>query len=260
MLELNDVTKIYQGKAGEVRALDGLSFRVQNGESVALIGPSGCGKSTALLLAAGLLEASSGTIAINGEWIQAPRKQTGLILQDYGLLPWKTVYENAELGLRFRKLPRKERQQRTNETLGLVGLEEFAKSYPRELSGGMRQRLALARVLALDVDLLLMDEPLSALDLELREGLQDLLLELWRTRGYTQIIVTHSIDEAVLLGQRILVMSPRPGRIIAELENPLVGMREYRSAPEFFTKATEVREALLLTRESSKPAGAVHGT
>lgn len=244
MLELTDVTKTYQGKAGEVRALDGLSFGVKKGASVALIGPSGCGKSTALLLAAGLLKADSGRVSINGESIEGPRLETGLILQDYGLLPWKTVFENAELGLRFRKLPHKQRQERTEETLRLVELQEFAKNYPRELSGGMRQRLALARVLALDVDLLLMDEPLSALDLELRENLQDLLLDLWKSRGYTQVIVTHSIDEAVFLGERILVMGARPGRIVAEIANPLAGALEYRSSPEFFVKSTEVREAL----------------
>lgn len=246
MLEFADVVKTYKGKAGEVTALDGLSFCVGAEESVALIGPSGCGKSTALLMASGLLAPDRGTISINGERLSRPRLETGLILQDYGLLPWKTVLENAALGLRIRNCPRRQREQRTRQILEQVGLAEFAQTYPGELSGGMRQRLALARVLTLDVDLLLMDEPLSALDLELREGLQDLLVELRRSRGYTQVIVTHSIDEAVYLGQRILVMGPRPGRIVAELLNPLAGSSGFRSSPEFYRMASKVRAALMV--------------
>ena len=158
MLEFNRVSKTYQGKAGEVAALNGLTFRAREGESLALIGPSGSGKSTALLLAAGLLAASEGEVLIHGEPVVRPRLKTGLILQDYGLLPWKTVFENADLGLRIRKTPRRERAERTQDILEQVGLKEFTKNYPGELSGGMRQRLALARVLGLDVDLLLMDE------------------------------------------------------------------------------------------------------
>ncbi|MDR1358468.1 MAG: ATP-binding cassette domain-containing protein [Coriobacteriales bacterium] len=250
MLTFVNVKKHYQGKAGEVQALDGLSFAMEREESLVLIGPSGCGKSTALLLAAGLLEADEGSILIEGRQYTAPRLGTGLILQDYGLLPWKTVFENAALGLRIRKLPRAPREEQTREILEQVGLADFASNYPGELSGGMRQRLALARALALDVDLLLMDEPLSALDLELRETLQDLLLTLWRSRGYSQLIVTHSIDEAVYLGQRILVMGPRPGTLVAELLNPLAGSSGYRSSSEFFAKATQLRTLLLDTGDS----------
>lgn len=249
MLKFVEVKKTYSGKAGEIAALDGLSFDIQSGESVALIGPSGCGKSTALLLAAGLLNIDEGTICINNSPVVKPRIKTGLILQDYGLLPWKTVYENAALGLLMRKVLRHELKERTQQVLEQVGLLSFANSYPRELSGGMRQRLALARVLVLDLDIMLMDEPLSALDLELREGLQDLLLKLWKARGYAQLIVTHSIDEAVYLGQRILVMSQRPGTIVAELANPMAGSKAYRSKTEFFAMSNKVREALLLAGE-----------
>lgn len=256
MLEYVDVAKTYQGKAGEVRALDGLSFSVKAGESLVVIGPSGCGKSTALLLASGLLQADKGSVRVGGQHLEKPRLATGLILQDYGLLPWKTVLENAALGLRIRRIPRKQRELKTNQILKQVGLDEFSENYPGELSGGMRQRLALARVLTLDVDLMLMDEPLSALDLDLREGLQDLLLKLWQARGYTQVMVTHSIDEAVFLGQRILVMSPRPGKIVAELANPLMGLEEYRTSSEFFAKATEVREALISARDTESIANA----
>ncbi len=253
MLEFKNVTKTYKGKAGEVAALDGLSFHVRTGESVALIGPSGSGKSTALLLASGLLAPDLGMILVNGEEVSAPRKSTGLILQDYGLLPWKTVFENAALGLRIRKVSRAERLQRTSQILEQVGLAAFADNYPSELSGGMRQRLALARALALDVDLLLMDEPLSALDLELREQLQQLLLDLWKSRGYTQVFVTHSIDEAVFLGERIIVMSPRPGRVSAVIENPRAGSTEYRADDEFYRTTILVREALI---KAGEPHGA----
>ncbi|MCL2529227.1 MAG: ABC transporter ATP-binding protein [Coriobacteriia bacterium] len=243
-LEFKQVSKTYEGKAGEVEALKDLSLCVVEGESLAIIGPSGCGKSTLLLLASGLLGDFRGKISIKGKPVTKPRLETGLILQDYGLLPWKTVFENADLGQRIRKVPRPERLLRTEQILQQVGIQDFSKNYPGELSGGMRQRLALARVLTLEVDLLLMDEPLSSLDLELREGLQELLLKLWRQRGYTQLIVTHSIDEAVYLGERILVMSPRPGRIVTEIANPLAGSTGYRSTPEYFAKATEVRAAL----------------
>ncbi|MDR2035962.1 MAG: ABC transporter ATP-binding protein [Coriobacteriales bacterium] len=250
MLALTDVSKTYKGKAGEVAALSGLSLDVQRGQSVVLIGPSGCGKTTVLLLASGLLRAEEGTVLINNEPVVKPRLSTGLILQDYGLLPWKTVFENADLGLKIRKVPRQERLQETRQILEQVGIQGFARNYPGELSGGMRQRLALARVLTLDVDLLLMDEPLSALDLELREGLQDLLLAQWRERGYAQVLVTHSIDEAVFLGERIVVMSSRPGKVAAEIANPHAGDVGFRSTPEFFAKATEVRNALLSTGAS----------
>ena len=193
-------------------ALDGLSFSVEKGESVAIIGPSGCGKSSTLQMAAGLLQPTSGKVTIDGAPVTAPRQDTSLILQDFGLLPWKTVRDNAELGLKIHGVGKAERRQRAERALGLVGLQDFAQAYPSGLSGGMRQRLALARSLALDVDLLLMDEPLSALDALLREQLQDTLLALWQAQGYAQILVTHSIEEAVFLGQRILVLTPRPGR------------------------------------------------
>ena len=228
----------------ELHALNNLNLQVESGEALAIIGPSGCGKSSMLRLAAGLAQPTSGTVRINGNLAEKPRKQTALILQNFGLLPWKTVRQNAELGLLIQGAAAQERTQRTTEALARVGLADFANSYPNQLSGGMQQRLALARAIALDIDTLLMDEPLSALDALLREELQDTLLALWQEKRYTQVLVTHSIEEAVYLGQRIVVMAPRPGRVVATIENPLMGSAQWRSQNAFFSQCRAVRAAL----------------
>ncbi len=244
MLEYHKVDMVYKGSAADVTALAGFELSVEKGESIALIGASGCGKSTALLLATGLLQPTAGKVLVAGAKVQKPRFETALILQDYGLLPWKTVYQNAELGLKIRNFPKKQRGLRADSALTQVGLLDFAKAYPSELSGGMRQRLALARALALDVDLLLMDEPLSSLDALLRETLQDTLLGLWRERRYTQVLVTHSIEEAVFLGQRIVVLGSRPGHTVTSIENLEMGELDYRQSPVFYERCREVRSAL----------------
>lgn len=228
----------------ELHALDNLNLQVESGEALAIIGPSGCGKSSMLRLAAGLAQPTSGTVRINGNLAERPRKQTALILQNFGLLPWKTVRQNAELGLLIQGAPAAERTRRTTEALARVGLADFANSYPNQLSGGMQQRLAMARALAMDVDTLLMDEPLSALDALLREELQDTLLEQWLQGGYTQLLVTHSIEEAVYLGQRIVVMAPRPGRVVAQIDNFEMGSRSYRGEELFYQRCRQVRAAL----------------
>ena len=229
---------------GSLRALDNLSLCVERGEAVSIIGPSGCGKSTLLRLASGLMQPTQGTVSEDGVALTKPRQGTALILQDFGLLPWKDVYHNAELGLKVRKVPVADRRARTMAALERVGLAAFEHSYPNQLSGGMQQRLALARAIAMDVDTLLMDEPLSALDALLREELQDTLLELWRAGGYSQVLVTHSIEEAVYLGQRIVVMAPRPGRVVAQIDNPQMGERSYRGDELFFERCRQVRAAL----------------
>lgn len=159
-------------------------------------------------------------------------------------MPWKTVEQNAGLGLQVRRVPAKERRKRTAEALARVGLSDFAKSYPSELSGGMRQRLAMARALACDIDLLLMDEPLSALDALLRESMQNMLRRTWRESGYAQVLVTHSIEEAVFLGQRVMVMSPRPGRILHVLDNQEMLADDWRDDPLFFDRCRILRELL----------------
>jgi NitT/TauT family transport system ATP-binding protein len=253
MLRFFDLGFTYPGRGEPVQALCDLNLSVAKGESLALIGPSGSGKSTLLLLACGLLRPSSGALQVCGQELVAPRLGTALILQDFGLLPWKTVLENAALGLEIRHSKRRERLAAATWALERVGIAEFARAFPSELSGGMRQRLALARALALEVDLMLMDEPLSAVDTMLRESLQELLLQLWQDRGYTQLMVTHSIEEAVFLGQRIAVMSARPGRIAALVENPGAGSLRYRQEEAYFRKCREVRAALAQTRPEATP-------
>lgn len=247
LLELKDIVVEYpSGTAGgeTLRALDGLNLSLEAGQAISVIGPSGCGKSSMLRLAAGLARPTSGAVLAHGEKVEAPRADCALILQDFGLLPWKSVYKNAELGLAVRKVPRAERRERTMAALESVGLAGFENAWPSQLSGGMQQRLALARAVAMRADLLLMDEPLSALDALLREEMQLMLLRSWREQGYGQVLVTHSIEEAVLLGQRIVVMAPRPGRVVAAVDNPGMGTPEYRSTQAFFERCCAVREAL----------------
>lgn len=244
-LQFDRVSLTYEGSGRSVRALDALELEIAAGEPIAIIGPSGCGKSTALLLAAGLLAPSSGTVRVAGEPLAGVRRQTALILQEYGLLPWKTVAENAGLGLQLRGVSRASREAAIGEALERVGLGEFARAYPAELSGGMRQRLALARVIALDADLLLMDEPLSALDALTREDLQGVLRDLWRKRAHTQVLVTHSIEEAVFLGRRVVVMTPRPGRVAAVVDNPEMGSVGHRASAAFLARCTELRGLLV---------------
>ena len=236
--------------ASELSALADLSLEVAAGEPVAIIGPSGCGKSTALHLAAGLAQPRSGTVAVGGERVSAPRRTTAFIPQNLGLFAWKTVYQNAALGLSIRHVSKAEERRRTYAALEEVGLADFARFYPRDLSGGMKQRLALARAIALDMDVLLMDEPLSASDALSREELQGVLLALWQRRGQTQMLVTHSIEEAVFLGRRIFVLTPRPGRLASIIDNPHMGEEGWRDSAVFSTQCATVRA--LLARGAEK--------
>ena len=254
-LEFNNVSYSYTSSVGSILALTGFDLKVEPCEPVALIGPSGSGKTTALLLAPGLLQPSSGSVSIDGQIVTGIRPKTALILQDHGLFPWKTVLENAALGLQIRQIERADRISRTEEALAQVGLLSSAHMYPDELSGGMRQRVALARALTLDADILLMDEPLSSLDALLRETMRDMLLVLWQERGYAQLLVTHSIEEAAYLGARIIVMDESPGKVRAIIDNPQMGQLDYRSTPEFFETCRTVREILFQGSENGEPCG-----
>jgi len=219
-LEVTEVDKRFAGRAGTVEALARVSLTVAEGEFVSLLGPSGCGKSTLLRLAAGLLHADAGTVRVFGRTADEARraKQVALVPQSPALLPWRTVKANARLLTQVNKQGDSERalpDDRIDALLDEVGLAEFAKAYPHELSGGMQQRVALVRAFAMGAPLLLMDEPFAALDEILRAEMRYLLLRLWQEHRTTVVFVTHSIAEAVLLSDRVVVMAPRPGRVAA---------------------------------------------
>ncbi len=243
-LAFHDVLQVYDGARGTTHALDSFNLEVRPGEAVAILGPSGCGKSTSLLLACGLLAPTQGEVLVDGARVARPRLETALILQDFGLMPWKTVEHNAGLGLEVRRVPKRERVRRVAEALARVGLSDFAAAYPAELSGGMRQRLAMARALACDIDLLLMDEPLSALDALLREDMQNMLKRTWKESGYAQVLVTHSIEEAVFLGQRVIALTARPGRVAQVIENAEMDAADWRANPLFFERCRALRDVL----------------
>ncbi|MFI6885359.1 ABC transporter ATP-binding protein [Streptosporangium canum] len=202
-----------RGAGRPFTALDDVTLDVRAGELLTLVGPSGCGKSTLLDLLAGLTEPTSGRILLDGAPVDGPGLDRGIVFQQYALFPWRTALSNVEFGLAAKAVPRKERAERARSYLDLVGLRGFEERYPHELSGGMRQRVAIARSLAFDPDVLLMDEPFAALDAQTRESLQEELLRIWEKTGKTIVFITHGIDEAVYLGRRVAVMTSRPGRI-----------------------------------------------
>ncbi|NLU62960.1 ABC transporter ATP-binding protein [Rhodococcus sp. HNM0563] len=214
-LRLEHVTKQFavRGSSDRFTAIDDISIDLAEGEFLVLVGPSGCGKSTLLDLLGGLSEPTSGRILLDGREISGPGLDRGIVFQQYALLPWRTARSNIEFGLEAKGLQKKERRNLADRYLELVGLHGFGDLYPHELSGGMKQRVAIARSLAFDPEVLLMDEPFAALDAQTRESLQDELLRIWRETGKTILFITHGIDEAVYLGQRVAVLTSRPGRI-----------------------------------------------
>lgn len=244
MIMVNKLNVVFSGTNGKVEALQDLTFTIPQGSISAVIGPSGCGKSTLLYVLAGLNRSYTGEVVVAGETPAPGRRDTALILQDYGLLPWKSVWENTILGLAIRGVSRPLRHTKGESVLRELGLWELRQLYPSQLSGGQRQRVAIARSLALEPDLLLMDEPFSSLDALTREALQDALLEIWLQGRVTVVLVTHSIEEAVFLGQQVFVMSRRPGQIVDVVKNPLAGRPDSRKLPEFHQIATRLREAL----------------
>ncbi len=231
MLVLDRLSKTYPNG---VHALGGVSTEVDLGEIVAVIGGSGCGKSTLLRAIGGLDPASAGTVVLDGEPISAPHEKIGIIFQEPRLLPWLKVAGNVGFGLSDR--PREERAQRVAAALKRVGLADKASVWPRELSGGQAQRVAIARALVPRPEVLLLDEPFSALDAFTRADLQDHLLDLWADAKPTLILVTHDVDEAIVLADRVIVMSPRPGRVFAEIETDLPRPRDRQSAAFDFAK------------------------
>jgi ABC-type nitrate/sulfonate/bicarbonate transport system ATPase subunit len=243
-LRVSEVTKFFSKPDGadQTHALDRVSLEVRAGEFVSLVGPSGCGKSTLLRLIAGLDTCDSGELLVGSEPITGPSAERGLVFQDPNLFPWLTVRRNVESGLVARGVLNEKRAE-VDEYLRLVGLESFADSFPHHLSGGMAQRVALARALINHPKILLLDEPLGALDAFTRMRMQDEVLRLWQSRGTTMLLVTHDIDEAIYMSDRIVVMTPRPGRIEHIIEVELDRPRE-RNDPQFLAYRSRILEML----------------
>jgi NitT/TauT family transport system ATP-binding protein len=252
------VNHIYRPPRGrEVLALDQVSLSVAAREFVALLGPSGCGKSTLLYLIGGFLPVESGTIAIDGKPVQGPGPDRGIVFQHFALFPWKTVRGNILYGLERQGMPKAEREQRALDFINLVGLGGFEDSYPSQLSGGMKQRAAIARTLAFDPSILLMDEPFGALDAQTRGLMQGELLRIWQRTPKTVIFVTHDVQEAVYLAERVAVMSARPGRI-----KTIIDTRFDKNDPDIFKNSVfveKVDEIWNLVREEAMKAQGTRG-
>jgi len=242
-VSVNSLQVQYKHHNSIITALQDVTFSLPLGTIGVIIGPSGCGKSTLLSVLAGLNPAYQGEVLLNGKTPQEDR-QTALILQEYGLLPWKTVWDNVRLGLQLKGIAKKETEARAEAILERIGLLHLRKRFPTQLSGGQRQRVAIARSLILEPQLLLMDEPFSSLDALTREDMQDLLLRLWQESNLTIVLITHNIEEAVFLGQRIIVMSQCPGTIIQQWDNPLAGDYSARGKMEFLQMANTLRSSL----------------
>ena len=242
-LTIQGVTKRFVVGDDEVEALAPVDLAIPRGEFVCMIGASGCGKSTLLRIIAGFEEPTTGEVAIDGKPVTGPGSDRGMVFQDYALFPWMTVRQNISFGPRQRHLAREEIEKTTDEFIRMVGLERFADRYPNQLSGGMKQRVAIARVLANNANILLMDEPFGALDALTREQLQNELLQIWRRTGVTTIFVTHSVEEAVLLADRVLVMSAGPGKIDSDFRIDLARPRDV-SSPEFNALRRDVARRL----------------
>ena len=237
---VDGVSKTYAGGDGAVRALDDVSFGVEDGEFVCVVGPSGCGKTTLFRIIGGLESATEGEVRLSGEPVTEPSPDLGIVFQEYHLFPWRRVRGNVAFGLEQQAIDADAREERVAEMLDLVGLENFADSYPKELSGGMKPRVGIARALAVDPEILLMDEPFGSVDAQTRSMLHDELLSVWEETGKTVLFVTHDVEEAVTLADRIVVMEPSPGRVQEIVDVDLDRPRE-RTDQEFAEQVEYVR-------------------
>ena len=245
-LEVKDLTKIYHSQNGDVTAIDHVNLQVEESEFVMIVGPSGCGKTTLINMIGGLDEATSGQVILDGKEIEGPGPDRGMVFQGYSLFPWLTVLKNVEFGMKMRKVPAEERTRKAMEYIKLVGLEGFENALPKQLSGGMKQRVAIARTLANEPEMLLMDEPFGALDAQTRVVMQELLAKISRETRTTILFITHDIDEAVLLGDRIYVMSRRPGTIREVITSSLPAERNHNCfvLPQFLEKKKKIMDML----------------
>jgi ABC-type nitrate/sulfonate/bicarbonate transport system ATPase subunit len=226
-IRLIDVAMQYTTRRAQVRALERISLTVPDGQFACIVGPSGCGKSTLLMVAAGLVTPTEGEVLVDGKLATEPGADRGMVFQSYSLYPWLSVRRNIEFGMEVKRTPRLERRQRSGELIHLMKLDGFAEAYPKALSGGMKQRAAIARALANDPQVLLMDEPFGALDAQTRQIMQEMLTDLWQRFRKTVLFVTHDIDEAIFLGDVIYVMTNRPGRIRTTLNVDLPRPRTF---------------------------------
>lgn len=241
-LKIDNVVKEYDGRNGKVIALNGVNLDIKENEFVCVVGPSGCGKSTLLNIIAGLLDPSSGAAYLDGKKIEGTGVERGVVFQQYALFPWRTVLKNVMFPLEMKKTSKAEARQIAMKYIKAVGLEGFEQSYPKELSGGMKQRVAIARAYAADPEVLLLDEPFGALDAQTRVQLQSELLETWEKERKTCFFITHDVDEAIILAQRVIIMSARPGRIkrIVEIDIPYPRTQATKTDPRFLALKTEI--------------------
>ena len=234
-IEIQGVTKSYETREGSFLALEEVNLDVEKNEFICVVGPSGCGKTTLMNIIAGLNPPSTGTVKVRGELVTGPGKGKGVVFQQYALYPWMTVEKNVEFGLRMKGVEKEKRREIAQKYIKIVGLEKFAKSYPKELSGGMKQRVAIARAYTTGPEVLLMDEPFGALDAQTRAQLQENLLNTWQQEKKTCFFITHDVEEAVLLSTKVIIMSAGPGRIreIVDVHLPYPRDQETKLTPEF---------------------------
>ncbi|EOS64746.1 MULTISPECIES: ABC transporter ATP-binding protein [unclassified Anaerotruncus] len=234
-VKIDNVVKKYSGRNGEMVALNGVSLDIHENEFVCVVGPSGCGKSTLLNIIAGLHEPTSGQVLVDGQAVSGPGPDRGVVFQQYALFPWLTVQKNVEFGLKLQGMSQDKAEQEAKKYIKMVDLEQFAQSYPKELSGGMKQRVAIARAYAINPKVLLMDEPFGALDAQTRTQLQTELLKTWEKEQKTCFFITHDVEEAIILAQRVIIMSARPGRIkeVVEINIPYPRTQETKMSKEF---------------------------
>lgn len=249
-VEMRQANLKYQSKNKQVHALKDVDLSIEEGSFVCLVGPSGCGKTSILRLIAGFLQPTSGSITLDGRPIEGPDRQRGVVFQQPSLYLWLTVQQNVEFGLKMRKVPREKRRETAQHCIEMVELQEFANAFPYELSGGMKQRVAVARVLANDPRLILMDEPFGALDAMTREQMHRWVRGIWKTTHKIVVFVTHDIDEALMLGTKVVVMTSRPGRI-AKVLNPSFTVQagadntdEIKALPEFIEMRKEIYRSM----------------
>jgi len=244
MIKINDLTVTYQSRESSFTALDKMNITIDSGDTCAIIGPSGCGKSTLLKVLAGVEGSYEGSVTIDEQPVMPSKQRVGFIPQHYGLLEWKTVYQNVILGIRIKDGKSAVSKEAVEAVLEQLGVKELADRYPHQLSGGQRQRVSIARSFLLRPDLLLMDEPFSALDAITREEIQDVFLNIWKENRVTTVLVTHNVEEAVYLGKKIILVSKAPGRAVKTIDNPLFDTENLRDSTAYFQLSQEIRKMI----------------